>query len=107
MKFFVEFINQYGISIIHSVVAVILSYVSLEIKKIYKRYYTDRIKRDVVRMVCQAVNQLYPKLSGEDKLNKTIINCREILDEKGIVINDLELRMYIESSVGLLGSDRL
>ena len=107
MKYFMDFMNQYGVSIIHSVVAVILSYVSLEIKKTYKKYYADRIKRDVVRMVCQAVNQLYPKLSGEDKLDKTIINCREILDEKGIVINDLELRMYIESSVGLLGSDRL
>ena len=100
MKYFMDFMNQYGVSMIHSVAVVILSYVSLEIKKIYKKYIDDKTKKDVVKMVCQAVNKLYPKLSGEDKLNKTIMNSKDILEEKGIIINDLELRIYIEANVG-------
>ena len=91
--------NDYGVSIIHGVAASIISYVSVEIKRIYNRHFIDRTKKDVVSMVCKAINQVYPNLGGNEKLNKAIYNCREILKEKNIKINDLELRMYIESSV--------
>ena len=99
MKYFMEFLNQYGVSMIHSVAVLILSYVSFEVKKIYKKYIDDKTKKEVVKMVCRAINQLYPNINGEDKLNKAIINSKQILNEKGININDLELRMYIECSV--------
>lgn len=100
MKYFIDFMNQYGVSIIHSIAVAIISYVSFEVKHIYKKYIYDKTKKDVVRMVCQAVNQVYPNLNNEEKLDKTIINSKEILLEKGISISDLELRMYIESSIG-------
>ncbi len=91
--------NQYGVSIVHSIAVAIISYVSLEIKKIYKKYNNDRIKKDVVKMVCQAIDQMYPNMNGTDKFNEAINNTKEILSEKGINISDLELRMYIESTV--------
>ena len=94
-----EFLNNYGVSIIHGVAVSIISYVSLEIKKIYNKHFIDKTKKDVVSLVCKAINQVYPNLTGKEKLNKAIYNCREILKEKNIKINDLELRMYIESSV--------
>ena len=99
MKCFMEFMNQYGLSMIHSVALAIFSYVSLEIKKVHKNYINDKTKKEVVSTVCRAVNHLYPDLSGEEKLNKVLINVEQILKDKGIVVNDLELRMYIESSV--------
>ena len=99
MKYFIEFINTYGLSLIHSIAITIISYVSFEIKKIYKKYTEDKKKKEIIKMVCLGVNQVYPNLNNEEKLNKTIINSKQILKEKGIYINDLELRMYIESSI--------
>ena len=91
--------NEYGVSIIHGIFVSVISYVSIEIKRIYNKHFIDKTKRDVVGMVCRAINQVYPNLNGNEKLNKAIYNCREIFKDKGIKINDLELRMYIESSV--------
>lgn len=107
MKCFSEFLNQYGLSLIHSVMVAILSYVSLEIKKIYSKYNDERIKKEVVKMVCQAVDQMYPNMNGNDKLNEAINNTKQILSEKGINISDLELRMYIESIVACVKNQLL
>ena len=106
MKYIITFLNEYGITMIHSIAVAILSYVSLEAKRIYKKYINDKTKKEVIKMVCSAINQLYPNLNNEEKLNKTIINSKEILKEKGITINDLELRMYRESTINCFkGSD--
>ena len=104
MKYFSEFINQYGLSIIHSFLAIIISYITVTIKRIYKKHVDEEMKEKVVNMVCHAINQLYPNASSEDKLNKAIINAKEILSEKGISLSDLELRMYIEYTVGCFNS---
>ena len=98
MKYFMEFLNQYGASFIHSIAVLILSCVSFEIKKIYKKNIYDKTKKDVVKMVYHMINKLYPNINEEDKLNKVISNSKQILSEKGINISDLELRMYIEYS---------
>ena len=99
MKYFIEFMNQYGVSMIHSVALAIISYVTLEIKKIHKNYIDDKTKKEVVSTVCKAVNHLYPKLSEKEKLDEVLVNSEQILKDKGIVVNDLELRMYVECSV--------
>ena len=101
MKYFIEFIHQYGVSMIHSIALAIISYVSLEIKKIHKSYINDKTKKEVVSTVCNAVDHLYSNLSEEEKLNKVLINVEQILKDKGITVNDLELRMYIESSASI------
>ncbi len=99
VKIFSEFINQYGLTFIHSLAVGIISYVSLEIKRIYKKYATDHTKKEVIEMVCKAIKQLYPDKKGSEKLDLAVTNAKEILDEKGINISDLELRMYIESTI--------
>ena len=60
MKIILDFINEYGISLIHTVAVGILSYISLEIKKIYKNHITNKIKKEVTTFVCHAINELYP-----------------------------------------------
>ena len=93
MKYIIDFINTYGISIIHSIAITIISLTSLEIKK----YIKDKTKKEVITMVINTVNKLYSNLNNEQKLNIIITNSKEILKEKGITINNLELRMYIEN----------
>ncbi len=104
MKYIIDFLNTYGTSIIHSVSIAIISYVSLEIKKIYKNYIEDKTKKEVIKMVCSTIDQIYPNLNNKNKLDRIISNSKQILKEKGILINDLELRIYIEN---YLRSDKL
>lgn len=99
MKYIISFINEYSLSIIHSIATIIISYISLQVKKILEKHTNDKTKKEVINMVCKAINQLYPNESGENKLNLAITNAKEILAEKGITISDLELRMYIEGTV--------
>ena len=98
MKYFNEFMNQYGLTLIHSIAVAIISYVSIALKRIYKKYVDDKTKKDVVKMVCRAINRLYPTETEQEKLNQAVINAKEILTSKEINISDLELRMYIEYS---------
>ena len=99
MKSIISFINEYGLSLIHSIAAIIISYISLQVKKILEKHTNDKTKKEVINMVCKAINQLYPNECGQNKLNLAITNAKQILAEKGIDISDLELRMYIESAV--------
>ena len=90
----------YGIiAIIQGKVQVIISYIGLIVKKIIKKNYEDKVKKEVVQVVVVAIEQLYSELSGEEKLKKAIENATEMLEDRNIFINDLELRMIIESSV--------
>ena len=68
-------------------------------KQIYKEKVDTETKEKVVKTVVNAVEQIYKDLKGEEKLNVCIENATEILNEKGITITELELRMLIESSV--------
>lgn len=43
-----------------------------------------------------AIEQLYADLKGKEKLEKAKKNIIELLSEKGISINELELNMMIE-----------
>ncbi len=97
MKYMLGFLSQYGISIIHSIAITVISYMTFTFKKLYQKYSDEKIKKEVVHMVYKAINEFYPKLSSQDKLNQIIVNSKQILKEKHIVISDLELRIYIAS----------
>lgn len=97
---FAEFINQYGASILYTIVTAIAGYVALAIKSLYKRYVDDKTKKDVVKTVVRGVEQLYKDLHGDDKLNTALENASEMLAEKGIIVSEFELRMLIEAAVG-------
>lgn len=94
-----DFFNQYGATILYIILMAIISYIGLIVKKIIKKNYEDKVKKEVVQVVVIAIEQLYSELSGEEKLKKAIENATEMLEDRNIFINDLELRMIIESSV--------
>ena len=94
-----EFIETYGLSILYTVVTTLAGYIALVIKNLYKRYADDQTKKEVIKTVVKGIEQLYKNLTGEEKLDFAIDNASEILENKGIVVSDLELRMLIESAV--------
>lgn len=96
---FAEFITEYGTTILYTVVTAIAGYIGVTIKNLYKKYINDKTKEKVVSTVVKAVKQLYSDLNGEEKLAKAIENISDMLEEKGITVSELEIRMLIESAV--------
>lgn len=96
---FNDFLTNYGMELLYTVVIGIAGYIGLAIKKVIQRVADDRTKESIARTVVKAVQQIYKDLNGEEKLIKATENIAEMLADKNIIINDLEIRMLIEAAV--------
>ena len=96
----IEFINQYGMEILYTIVMAIAGYVGIVIKNLATKYINDKTKTAVAKTAVQFVEQVYKDLHGEEKLEMALSAASEMLTEKGITISDLELRYLIEAAVG-------
>lgn len=97
---FSEFITQYGPSILYTIITAIAGYIGIVLKNLCKRYVDDKVKKSVVETVVKGVEQIHQDLQGSEKLDIAIDNAIEMLENKGITVTELELRMLIEASVG-------
>lgn len=95
----IEFINEYGTTIIYAVLTGIFGYLGLLAKKYFDKYFDSKEKRDVAASCVKFVEQVYKDLHGEDKLNKALEAASEMLAQKGISFTELELRVLIEAAV--------
>ena len=100
MNIFQEFINNYGTQILYAIFMAIAGYLGVVVKNLYQKYVNDSTKKAVVKTCVQAVEQLYKNLHGEEKYNKVVESVAEMLNEKGITITDIEMKMLIEAAVG-------
>ena len=97
---FVQFINEYGTTVLYAVVTTIAGYIGIVVKNLFQKYVNDKTKKDVVKTVVQSIEQIYKDLHGEEKLNKALESASEMLSLKGITISEFELRILIEAAVG-------
>ena len=86
------------IAIIVAILTGIASFIGTKIKTLYETKVNDETKRKVVKTVVNAVEQLYNDLSGNEKLLKAQENIVNMLNEKGIKISELEMKMLIEET---------
>lgn len=91
-----ELLQPYLMEIIVTILTAVATYIGAKIKKIYEEKANDETKRKVVATVVKAIEQLYKDLNGEEKLEKAQENIVEMLNEKGIMITELEMNMLIE-----------
>ena len=96
---FAEFINEYGMQILYTVVMAIAGYIGIFIKNLVAEYLNDKTKQAVAKTAVQFVEQVYKDLHGEEKLNAALSAVSELLAEKNIIISDLEMRVLIEAAV--------
>lgn len=96
---FTEFINQYGMEIMYAIITAIAGYVGVVVKNLCTKYINDKTKAAVAKTAVQFVEQVYKDLHGEDKLNTALSAASEMLNEKGITVSDLELRVLVEAAV--------
>lgn len=100
MNFIENFINNYGTEILYAIFTAIAGYLGIMVKNLYQKHINDSTKKAVVKTCVQAVEQLYQDLHGEDKYNKVVESVTDMLNEKGITITDIEMKMLIEAAVG-------
>ena len=96
---FAEFINQYGLQIMYTVITAIAGYIGIVIKNLFTKYINDKTKRAVAKSAVQFVEQVYKDIHGEEKLNTALTAASEMLAEKGIYVSELEMRVLIEAAV--------
>lgn len=101
--------NMSGIlgTLIMSVIGAILSALGFYVKGLINRYLNDGTKRKVAKTVVSAVEQIYKDLDGPEKYSKAVRRVKQLLDERGITIGELEIKMLIEAAVNDLHSGLL
>ena len=103
MELFQTYIAENGVEILGAIATAIFGLIGYLAKKLYNKIVDEKNEKIIEKVVgycVQGVEQLYKDLHGEEKLNKVIEAVTDILNEKGITVTDLELRMLIESAVG-------
>ena len=96
---FAEFVNQYGMQLLYAIITGIAGYVGIVIKNLCTKYINDKTKAVVAKNAVQFVEQVYKDLHGEEKLNEALRAAAEMLNDKGITVSDLELRVLVEAAV--------
>ena len=99
MNIFKDFVSEYGLLIIYTLLTAIAGFIGTQIKKLYKTHINTDRKRKVVETCVKAVEQLYRDLDGAEKLEKAKENIFAMLTQDGIEITELEMDMLIESVV--------
>ena len=94
-----EFLAQYGMEMISTIVVAIMGFIGICIKNMIKKISDDKTKEQVCKTVVKAVEQIYSDLTGTEKYEKAVENITDMLTEKGISATELEVQMLIESCV--------
>ncbi|MCR5484325.1 MAG: phage holin [Clostridiales bacterium] len=81
-------------------------FLGTQFKRIYERFTADKTKKAVAETVVKAVEQIYKDLHGDEKKQKAIKGIRDMVNEKGIPISDIEIEMYIEAAVAEFNAQR-
>jgi hypothetical protein len=100
MEIIKAIVNTYGTEILGAILTALAGVVGLAVKNLATKYINTSVKRSVARTVVQGVEQLYKDLHGQEKLDKALEAAAAMLQENGITVTDLELRMLIEAAVG-------
>ena len=96
---FAEFINQYGMEIMYAIITAVAGYIGIVIKNLCTKYINDKTKQAVAKSAVQFVEQVYKDLHGEEKLHEALVATAEMLQEKGITVSALEMRVLVEAAV--------
>jgi hypothetical protein len=100
MELFNQFMEMYGLEIIGTVLVALAGALGLWLKSVATDFLNDKKKQDIAKIVVQGVEQVYKGINGKDKLEHALEMFSDLLEEKGIVISELEMRILLESAVG-------
>lgn len=101
----INFLNEYGIlaGIIGTTATAVGGAFAMLFKWLYKNTIGDKIKidtvKDLARVVVKFVEQVFKDKHGQEKMDEALKAFAEMLNNKGITISELEMRVYLESAL--------
>ncbi len=99
MELFLQFINEYGTTILYTILTAFFGYLGIIAKKYFDKWFNTKEKKEIAKEVVQFTEQVYKTLHGAEKLEKAMEAMSQMLAEKGIFITELEMQVLIESAV--------
>ena len=99
MNYILEFFKQYGFEFLSTILLGVISFIGIRVRSIYEDRVKDKTKRQVVKDCVKMVEQVYKDIHGKEKLEKAKESILIMLNEKGIVISELEMDVLIEAAV--------
>lgn len=94
-----EFYSIVLVPVLGTIITAVVSYLGIKIKALIEKWAEDKTKRDAAETCVRAVEQLYKDLHGEEKFKVCVENLTAMLNEKGITITELEIKMLVEAAV--------
>lgn len=99
MELFLQFINEYGTTILYTILTALFGYLGIVAKKYFDKWFATKEKKEIAKEVVRFTEQVYKALHGTEKLNKAMEAMSQMLEEKGIHITELEMRVLLEAAV--------
>jgi hypothetical protein len=99
MELFLEFVNQYGTTILYTVLTALFGYFGIIAKKYFDKWFETKEKKEIAKEVVRFTEQVYKSLHGPEKLTKAMEAMSQMLAEKGINITELEMQVLLEAAV--------
>ena len=99
MELFLQFINEYGTTVLYTILTALFGYLGIVAKKYFDKWFETKEKKEIAMEVVKFTEQVYKALHGEEKLQMAMGAMSEMLAEKGIRITELEMRVLIEAAV--------
>lgn len=99
MELFLQFINEYGTTILYTLLTALFGYFGIIAKKYFDKWFNTKEKKEIAKEVVKFTEQVYKTLHGQEKLNKAMEAMSEMLAEKGITITELEMKVLLEAAV--------
>lgn len=96
---FNEIVKEIILYIIGLTIPVVFGWLGLQAKKLAAKYLNDQTKRDVAKIVVQAVEQAWKAIHGPEKLAKALELAAALLEKKGIDFDAAEMEILIEAAV--------
>lgn len=86
--------------ILTTTITALAGWLAVVLKNLANKYLNDKTKQEIAKIVVSGIEQCYKTLEGPEKLEKALDAASEMLNEKGIKVTEVELRMLLESALG-------
>ena len=101
LKSVINWLDDYGI--LAGIIGAAATALGALAKKLWDKtageHFKGKVKKEVAELVVKYVEQVFKNLHGAEKLEKALEAGSKMLEEKGIHITELELRVYIEAAL--------
>ena len=99
MELFLQFINEYGTTILYTALTALFGYFGIIAKNYFDKWFETKEKKEIAKEVVKFTEQVYKTLHGHEKLTKAMEAMSQMLAEKGIHITELEMQVLLEAAV--------